>query len=92
LAVALTGRPELLLEATQDRLHQDYRAAGMPASAALVARLRAAGVPAVISGAGSSVLALACDPRQQALAEQHQPGGWQCLVLQPAGGAETVPA
>ncbi|MFW6694019.1 homoserine kinase [Streptomyces sp. MAR4 CNX-425] len=58
---ALTRRPELLLTATEDRLHQDYRAAAMPESAALVARLRADGVPAVISGAGPTVLAFAED-------------------------------
>jgi homoserine kinase len=48
---------ETLLDATQDRLHQPYRAAVMPETAQLVARLRAAGVPAVVSGAGPSVLA-----------------------------------
>lgn len=58
---ALTRRPELLLTATEDRLHQDYRAAAMPESTALVARLRADGVPAVISGAGPTVLAFAED-------------------------------
>lgn len=58
LVHAITADPALLLAATEDRLHQDYRAAGMPASADLVARLRAAGVAAVISGAGPSVLAL----------------------------------
>ena len=55
---ALTRRPELLLPATEDRLHQDYRTPAMPESLALVARLRADGVPAVISGAGPTVLAL----------------------------------
>ncbi|MFJ8043092.1 homoserine kinase [Kitasatospora sp. NPDC096147] len=59
LVEALTNRPELLLAATEDRLHQDYRAAAMPGSAALVGALRAEGVPAVISGAGPTVLALA---------------------------------
>ncbi len=57
LVHALTAAPELLLAATEDRLHQRYRAPGMPATAALVASLRAAGVPAVVSGAGPSVLA-----------------------------------
>jgi homoserine kinase len=47
----------ILLDATQDRLHQPYRAAVMPETAALVGRLRAIGVPAVVSGAGPSVLA-----------------------------------
>ncbi|MGW7442199.1 homoserine kinase [Kitasatospora sp. NPDC054795] len=58
LVEALTRRPELLLAATEDRLHQDYRASAMPDSAALVGALRAEGVPAVISGAGPTVLAL----------------------------------
>lgn len=59
LVTALSGRPELLLAATEDRLHQDYRAAAMPTSAALLTALRAQGVPAVVSGAGPTVLALA---------------------------------
>ncbi|MFE7193090.1 homoserine kinase [Kitasatospora sp. NPDC057541] len=58
LVEALTRRPDLLLTATEDRIHQDYRASAMPDSAALVAALRAEGVPAVISGAGPTVLAL----------------------------------
>ncbi|GAA1778171.1 homoserine kinase [Actinomadura chokoriensis] len=59
LIAALTGGlPEdVLLDATEDRLHQDYRAPAMPDSAALVKTLRDAGVPAVISGAGPTVLA-----------------------------------
>jgi len=47
----------VLLDATEDWLHQDYRASAMPETHALVARLRAAGLPAVVSGAGPSVLA-----------------------------------
>lgn len=58
LVTALTTRPELLFDATEDRLHQSYRAPAMPRSATLVTKLRNAGVPAVISGAGPSVLAL----------------------------------
>jgi homoserine kinase len=57
LVTALTSQPDLLLDATEDFLHQHYRAPGMPATATLIARLRAAGVPAVLSGAGPSVLA-----------------------------------
>jgi homoserine kinase len=57
LVHALTQDPDLLLPATEDRLHQDDRAPGLPATAALVAELRAAGIPAVVSGAGPSVLA-----------------------------------
>jgi homoserine kinase len=59
LVVAVTHRPDLLFSATEDRLHQTYRSPAMPESADLVAALRAEGVPAVISGAGPTVLALA---------------------------------
>ncbi|PWU54164.1 homoserine kinase, partial [Micromonospora globispora] len=62
LVHALTADPALLLPATVDRLHQDYRAEGMPATTALVRELRAAGVAAVVSGAGPTVLALTEPP------------------------------
>jgi homoserine kinase len=58
LVVALTERPDLLLAATEDVLHQPQRAAAMPASAEYLRVLRACGVPAVLSGAGPAVLAL----------------------------------
>ena len=58
LVTALTSQPDLLMDGTEDFLHQGYRAAAMPATARLIAALRAAGVPAVVSGAGPSVLAL----------------------------------
>ena len=59
LIEALTRRPDLLLPATEDRLHQRYRAEVMSESLALVDALRARGVAAVVSGAGPTVLALA---------------------------------
>ncbi|GAA3798166.1 homoserine kinase [Cellulomonas soli] len=59
LVEALGRRPDLLLPATQDRLHQEYRRAVMPDSLALVDALRARGVAAVVSGAGPTVLVLA---------------------------------
>ncbi|MEU7714206.1 homoserine kinase [Micromonospora chalcea] len=62
LVHALTADPALLLPATVDRLHQEQRAPGMPATAALVGALRASGVAAVVSGAGPTVLALSQVP------------------------------
>jgi homoserine kinase len=64
----LTGTQEALLEGTRDWLHQPYRAGVMPVTAELVRRLRAAGVPAVVSGAGPSVLAFLVRPNASGLA------------------------
>ena len=76
LVHALTADPALLLPATEDRLHQPYRAAGMPATSALVEVLRRAGVAAVVSGAGPTVLALSPLPAD------FDPGtGWRRLTL-----------
>jgi len=88
LVLALTGRPDLLLTATEDRLHQRYRAPGIPDTARLVEELRAAGLPAMVSGAGPSVLVLAADQAQSARAVALAPGGWQAAQLAPATGAD----
>ncbi|WP_029116090.1 homoserine kinase [Mycobacterium sp. URHB0044] len=61
LVVALTERPDLLMAATADRLHQAQRAAAMPASAEYLALLRRCGVPAVLSGAGPAVIAFSTE-------------------------------
>jgi homoserine kinase len=58
LVVALTERPDLLMPATDDVLHQPQRGPAMPASAEYVQVLRRCGVAAVLSGAGPAVLAL----------------------------------
>ncbi|GHJ36048.1 homoserine kinase [Streptomyces sp. TS71-3] len=88
LVEALTNRPDLLLPATEDRLHQEYRAPAMPESAALVERLRADGVPAVISGAGPTVLALTQSDEADKIA-QLAGDGWAAnrLVLDLAGAS-----
>jgi homoserine kinase len=64
LVHALDTRPDLLLAATSDRLHEPYRLAAQPRGAALVERLRGAGIPAVLSGSGPTVLALATSAAQ----------------------------
>jgi len=58
LVQALQHRPDLLLAATEDYLHQSYRSEAMPQSFALMTKLRKAGVAAFISGAGPTVLVL----------------------------------
>ena len=57
LVAALGGHPAMLMRATEDFLHQQHREAAMPESLALVRDLREAGIAAVISGAGPTVLA-----------------------------------
>jgi homoserine kinase len=61
LVEAMSRRPDLLFPATEERLHQSYRAPAMPASLDLVRRLRADGLAAVVSGAGPTVLVLAVE-------------------------------
>jgi homoserine kinase len=61
LIAALTGAPHLLLDATEDFLHQPYRAAIMPETASLLGALRRARAAAVVSGAGPTVLVLSFD-------------------------------
>lgn len=90
LVAALTGTPQALFDATEDRLHQSYRAAAMPDSFALVERLRAGRHPAVISGAGPTVLVLARgEVEAQAVLDQ-TPQGWTArpLPVDPTGAAQ----
>lgn len=65
LVAALTQSPELLMSATEDRLHQNYRASAMPETSQLIQLLRNNGHPAVVSGAGPSVLVLEDDPAKR---------------------------
>lgn len=62
LVVALTERPDLLMAATEDVLHQPQRAAAMPASAEYLRKLRRYGIAAVLSGAGPTLLMLSSEP------------------------------
>jgi homoserine kinase len=81
LVAAVSRQPELLLTATEDRLHQDYREPAMPATLRLVRELRATGLPAVVSGAGPTVLVLTDATQVEAVAAR-VPAGWEVLRLQ----------
>lgn len=70
LVAALTQSPELMFAATEDRLHQNYRASAMPETSKLIELLRSEGHPAVVSGAGPSVLVLEIDPQERVKAMQ----------------------
>ena len=84
LVAALTQSPELLMAATEDRLHQDYRSEAMPEAGKVIELMREHGHAAVVSGAGPSVLVLASDPAERLdaaqLAAQHFPQ-WRALLL-----------
>ena len=58
LVVALTERPDVLMEATEDVLHQPQRAPAMPASAEYLRLMRRHNIAATLSGAGPSLIAL----------------------------------
>lgn len=79
LAHAIGLRPEHLLAATRDWLHQEARRPSYPASMALVDALRAQGHAAVISGAGPSVLVLSPRDRVEEV-RRHARAGWQVLT------------
>ncbi|WP_084038229.1 homoserine kinase [Demequina sp. NBRC 110053] len=93
LVNALAGRPEDLFAATEDRLHQQYRADVMAAAPAMIERLRGQGLAAVVSGAGPSVLVLGVDLAAHGLdsgtldwAEGVGGESWRCVLT-----AERVP-
>lgn len=89
LVTALSTAPQYLLAATQDWIHQSYRRPLMPESGDLIDRLRAAGVPAVISGAGPTVLALGTAQMLQA-ADRVDADGFVVSDLELAGGVRLL--
>lgn len=85
LIAALVQSPELLMAATEDKLHQSYRASAMPETDALIRLLRADDLAAVVSGAGPSILVLGSDPAQRLRAAElitrNAESTWECLML-----------
>lgn len=91
LVTALVQRPDLLMTATEDFLHQEYRRPVMPRSMALVDELRADEIPAVVSGAGPTVLALTDAVTAQRLVGTSR-RGWTVSVLEPdRQGVQVLP-
>ena len=69
LVNALASRPQDLLAATEDKLHQPYRADVMAPAVEMMRLLRDRGLAAVVSGAGPSVLVLGADLADAGLAD-----------------------
>ncbi len=87
LVAALAGQPEHLLAATRDFVHQHYREPAMPDTLGLVRTLREDGIPAVVSGAGPSVLAFCDHAVGQPELASRAPEGWSSwrLAVDPTG-------
>jgi homoserine kinase len=91
LVHAITADPDRLLAATEDRLHQAYREPAMPRTLALVAALRLAGLAAVVSGAGPSVLVLGGADLTEAAVAAHTDDAWQVRAVDlDRGGAQLL--
>lgn len=80
LVLAASARPDLLVPATREWLHQDQRRTSLGGAMEVVDTLRDEGHAAVISGAGPSVLVLTTRESAEAAASL-APSGWS--VVQP---------
>ena len=89
LVHAMTADPQLLLPATDDRLHQHQRRQVYPDSISLVEQLRSEGHAAMVSGAGPSVIVLATTSQAASITA---PEGWGVhLVEVDTAGARVLP-
>jgi homoserine kinase len=79
LVEAVSRRPELLLAATREWLHQEQRRASFPDSMTLLDSLRGKGHAAVISGAGPSVLVLTTAAQIEDVRAVADPSVWRVL-------------
>lgn len=90
MVVALTQSPDLLLEGTEDLLHQPYRVSAMPQSTEFMHWLRERGIAAAISGAGPSVLALTTEPLADDVALAAHERGLSMRAVEIAPGAGRI--
>lgn len=98
LVHALTGHTNLLFDATDDRLHQGYRADRMPSAVVMLKELRGRGLAAVVAGAGPAVLVFGTGLEDKGFvtgpidwADGIGDDTWRCLVTRgPVGGATAL--
>jgi homoserine kinase len=89
MTVALTTRPDLLVDAVADRLHQRQRMSLVPEVAEAFDRLTAAGVPVCLAGSGPSLLAFETEGSPPV---GDPPEGWRVerLAFSPGGVSVAV--
>ena len=85
LVVALTERPDLLLAATEDVLHQPQRGPAMLASAEYLRLLRRHNVAAALSGAGPALIALGTEPQLPSEALEYAAANGFTIIEMTAG-------
>jgi homoserine kinase len=90
VAALMQGRSDVLMDATEDRLHQPSRFELMPESGELVRALRGKGIAAFLAGAGPSVAALvdgADAAGAETVARAAAPEGWEVRLesIDPSG-------
>ncbi|WP_075927057.1 homoserine kinase [Nocardiopsis sp. CNR-923] len=86
MTAAVCGHPEILSAATADRLHESYREPAMPRTLELIRDLREhEGLPAVVSGAGPTVLVLCAAAEGEARANSPEIAHQIDLITRRAG-------
>ena len=90
MMLAMTERPDLLFDASDDRLHQRQRAAALPVTTRWIRRLRQSGLAAVVSGAGPTVLCLHTGDFPADLAKEATEDGLRVMHLEICGGVERI--
>lgn len=90
MMLAMTKRPDLLFDASDDRLHQRQRAAALPVTTRWIRRLRQRGLAAVVSGAGPTVLCLHTEDFPADLAKEATEDGLRVMHLEICGGVERI--
>ncbi|WP_026919156.1 homoserine kinase [Gordonia shandongensis] len=88
--VALTTDPDCLMDASDDRLHQPYRADALADTTRLVSALRERGHAASVSGAGPSALVLGTQPLGSDDAALASGLGFEMIPVAVADGVEVL--
>lgn len=90
MMLAMTKRPDLLFDASDDRLHQRQRAAALPVTTRWIRRLRDRGLAAMVSGAGPTALCLHVGEFPADLQKEAEEDGLRVLHLDICEGVQRV--